>query len=69
MTKQICPLLLPVTELDLQDHTLQKRQEVEEAIRKENADIKLLHSQLGLVYELYPTPKVDDKEVLQMTAE
>ena len=36
-------------------------------IRKENEQAKVLHAQLGLVYELYPTPFVDDREVIEMS--
>ena len=36
-------------------------------IRKENEQVKVLHAQLGLVYELYPTPFVDDREIIKIS--
>ena len=33
MIKQICPLLVPVTDQDLHDHTYEKRQEMNETLQ------------------------------------
>ena len=40
---------------------------MEELIRKENEQANVLHARLGLVYELYPTPRVDDREVMEIS--
>lgn len=55
MIKQICPLLVPVSDRDFTDHKLNKRTEMEATLRKEKEDIKLLHTEIGLVYQLYGT--------------
>ena len=66
--KQICPLLLPVSEKDLEDHNRPARVELEAALKKEFHDIRMIHSQLGLTYDFYPKEKAffDTEKVIKL---
>ena len=68
--KQICPLLLPVSEKDLEDHNRAARLELDAALKKEYDDIQMIHSQLGLNYDFYPKDKagfVEKEKIIAAT--
>lgn len=50
IVKQICPLLVPVTEQDMIDNTLENRTLLEQSLGEYN----FLHSALGLIVDMYP---------------
>jgi hypothetical protein len=66
--KQICPLLIPVTQSEIVDYNKTTRAEVDQ----EMIELKLraVHAKLGLAFDMYPrnTAKFDAKDVIEMTA-
>ena len=44
MIKQICPLILPVSERELQDHNLGKRDEIAKVFAEQAQKIQYVHS-------------------------
>ena len=58
--KQICPLLIPVSEKELEDYNQQTRSEVENELMKEsNGRLKHVHAKIGLAYDMYPKSGFD----------
>ena len=54
MIKQICPLLLPVTDQDLKDYNSEARKFIDELLQQEVQSLKYAHSQLGLSFNMCP---------------
>ena len=54
--KQICPLLIPVLDNELEDYNLQTRSELDiELMKESNGKLKHVHAKLGLAWEAGPS--------------
>ena len=66
MLKSISPEMFPLAETSLVDHNLEKRLEIEKLLKQENDQLKLVNSEIGLNFLLYPKQSIDRKEVYAM---
>ena len=63
VVKQICPKIVSIPDRNYIDHKLERREEMEATLLEEKSTLKIQHSELGLLYQLYG--KVDSEELIR----
>jgi len=54
LTRQICPLLVPISDREIHDSTGKYRQQLDKELAEEGLIMKHIHSEIGLVYHFGP---------------
>lgn len=64
--KQICPLLIPVLQSEIQDYNKEARDQIDQEFVLDK--LKVVHAKLGLSYNMYPkeTSNFDSTDVIEM---
>jgi hypothetical protein len=68
--KQICPLIIPVTDDEIADYNAKTREAVDlELMEASNQKLRHAHAKLGLAWEMFPRAKAkfDETGVFEMT--
>ena len=53
VVKKICPKIVNIPDRNYIDHKLERREEMEATLLKDKSNLKIQHSELGLLYQLY----------------
>lgn len=62
--RQICPLLIPVTQTEMADYNAETRLQIDLELE---GKLKHVHAKVGLAFEMFPKAKVDNSGVIEMT--
>jgi hypothetical protein len=68
--RQICPLLIPVTQSEMSDYNLQMRSQVDQVLMADsNNKLRHVHAKIGLAFDMFPkkSAKFDLTGVVEMT--
>lgn len=71
MAKQICPLLIPVSEQELEDFNAPTRTKMMQELSEQHQGLKFAQSQLGLVMNLFPRKAAhyDESQLIDFDSE
>jgi hypothetical protein len=63
--RQICPLLIPVTQSEMADYNAETRSQLNHEL--DNNKLKFMHAKIGLAFDMFPKKGADNSGVVEMT--